>query len=92
MKKLLFFLKLGLYFVIGYVIFNFVCTITEILVINNLGMKLKFIDVYTNRYINNLFIYIIIYCIILIGIYIYNIISVKILNEKLNKIRREEQK
>lgn len=92
MKKLLFFLKLVLYFVIGYAIFNFDCTITEILVVNNLGMKLKFIDVYTNRYINNLFMYMIIYCIILIGNYIYNIISVKILNEKLNKIRREEQK
>ena len=90
MKKLLFFLKLCLYFLIGNIIFNVVCSITEILVVNNLGMNLKFIDVYTNRYTNNLFIYTIIYFFILIAIRIYDMISVKILNKKLNKIRKEE--
>lgn len=86
MKKLLFFLKLCIYFGIGNIIFNVVCSITEVIVVNNLGMHVNFI----NSYINNIYIYIIIYFVILILIRTYYTFSVKILNETLNKIRKVE--
>lgn len=86
MKKLLFFLKLCIYFGIGNIIFNVVCSITEVIVVNNLGMHVNFI----NSYINNIYIYIIIYFVILILIRTYDTFSVKILNETLNKIRKGE--
>lgn len=90
MKKLLFFLKLCIYFGIGNIIFNVVCSITEVIVVNNLGMHVNFINSYINNFINNIYIYIIIYFVILILIRTYDTFSVKILNETLNKIRKGE--
>ena len=90
MQKLLFFLKLCLYFLIGNIMFNVVCSITEIIVVHKLGMYVNFIDSYINNFMNNLFIYTIIYFAILILIRIYDIFSVKTLNTKLNKIKKEE--
>lgn len=90
MKRLLFLLRLCLYFLIGNIIFNVICTITEIIVVNNLGMSVEFVDIYIKNFIDNLFLYTIIYFAILILIYVYNTFSVKKLNKKLNKIRKGE--
>ncbi len=88
MKKLLFFLKLFIYFVLGNIIFNAVCSITEVIIVNNLGMHVNFINSYINSFTNNIYIYTVIYFVILISIRTYDTFSVKILNKTLNKIRK----
>lgn len=91
MKKLLFFLRLCLYFLIGNNLFNLVCSITEITVVNNLGMHVNFGESYIKSFTNNLCIYTIIYFTICIFICMYDMFSVKILNEKLEKVKRGNQ-
>lgn len=90
MKKLLFFLLLCLYFLVGNIIFNTFCTVTEVIIVNNLGIHVNFLNRYINNTINTIYIYTLIYFLILVSIYIYNIHFVKELNAKLKKIRKEE--
>ena len=90
MKRLLFFLQLCLYFLIGNIIFNVFCSITEIIIVNNLGMHTNFIDCYIRNTINNIYIFFILYIVILILIRLYDMYIVRVLNEKIKKIRKEE--
>ena len=88
MKKLLFFFKLCIYFVLGNIIFNTIYSITEVIIVNNLGMHVNFINSYINSFTNNIYIYTVIYFVILISIRTYDTFSIKILNKTLNKIRK----
>lgn len=80
--------KLLVYFIIGMLIFTAIVAVTEVLIVNNLGLNIKFLDSYKGNFLSSLQIYIILYFIILILNYICNVISVKKLNEKLDKIKK----
>lgn len=85
-------LKLILYGILGYVFFNVVMSLTEVIILKYFGLEENLICVFKNNMILNLTIYIILYLLIVISIYFYDRNIVKKLNEKLKKLkeRREE--
>lgn len=91
MKRIILFLTLCFYYLLGNIIFNIIFSITEVIIVNNLGMKINFFDICTNNFLNSLSIYTILYIGIIIGVYLYNWISVKKLNEKLEILKRREK-
>lgn len=77
-----------IYYFLGYLIFNTFIYITQLLIYLSLGIELGLIDSYILLYKNNLISYTVIYLIILIAYFIYNMILIKILNEKLKKVKK----
>ncbi len=90
MKKLTNILRLLLYFGLGYLLFNVVVSITEFvfLIILSNG-KIEFWGLLLKGFKENLKVYTIIYFIIFVLNLLYNLISIKILNAKLNKIKKK---
>ncbi len=77
-----------MYYLLGYLIFNIFIFLTQLLIYKALGLTLNLIDPYIDLLKNNLVIYTIIYFLILVSYLIYNTIVIKILNEKLQKIKK----
>ena len=77
-----------IYYFLGYLIFNTFIYITQLLIYLSLGIELGLLDSYILLYKNNLISYTLIYLIILIAYFIYNMILIKILNEKLKKVKK----
>lgn len=77
-----------IYYFLGYLIFNTFIYITQLLIYLVLKIDLSLVDSYIQLFKDNLIIYTVIYIIILIAYFIYNMILVKILNEKLEKIKK----
>lgn len=77
-----------MYYLLGYLIFNIFIFLTQLLIYKALGLTLNLIDPYIDLLKNNFVIYTIIYFLILVSYLIYNTIVIKILNEKLQKIKK----
>lgn len=77
-----------IYYLLGYLIFNMFIFLTQLLIYKTLGLTLNLIDPYSDLLKNNLVIYTIIYFLILVSYLIYNTMVIKILNEKLQKIKK----
>ena len=77
-----------IYYLLGYLIFNIFIFLTQLLIYKALGLTLNLIDPYSDLLKNNLVIYTIIYFLILVSYLIYNTMVIKILNEKLQKIKK----
>ena len=77
-----------IYYLLGYLIFNIFIFLTQLLIYKALGLTLNLIDPYIDLLKNNFVIYTIIYFLILVSYLIYNTIVIKILNEKLQKIKK----
>lgn len=77
-----------IYYFLGYLIFNTFIYITQLLIYLSLGIELGLTDSYILLYKNNLISYTVIYIVILIAYFIYNMILIKILNEKLKKVKK----
>ncbi len=92
MNKFKHILKIVLLFILGNIIFNCTISITELIVLSKIS-NIK-IDFY-NLYIENITKYAIIYIIIFLVIYfldcIYKKILIKKLNEKLSRMRCENE-
>lgn len=92
MKRILGFLKYVLYFVIGNIIFNLIFSATKTIVINEIGAHERFSDNLSSSFGDTVIIYSVVFLIILISNYIYNIYITKSLNEKLEDIRKRSDK
>lgn len=92
MKRVLGFLKYILYFIIGNVIFNLTFSVTKTIVINELGANEKFTELFIFSFKETNVIYSVVFLLILILNYIYNIYITKNLNEKLKNIRKGSEK
>lgn len=89
MKNLINILKLLLYFVLGYLLFTFIMFLVEVMMLNILSSGVRNIaGLYLKSIKGNLLIYTITFLVIFILNLIYNFISIKRLNEKLNKIKK----
>jgi len=88
MKKLLLLFRLCLYYIVGILLFTTLFTITELYILKDSGMNLKFFSSYITNFSNNLLIYTLLYFILIVSIRIYDILSVKKLNEKLQKMKK----
>lgn len=77
-----------IYYLLGYLIFNIFIFLTQLLIYKALGLTLNLIDPYIDLLKNNFVIYTISYFLILVSYLIYNTIVIKILNEKLQKIKK----
>lgn len=92
MRKVLGFLKYVLYFILGNIIFNLIFSATKTIVINELGANEKFTELFIFSFKETAVIYSVVFLLILILSYIYNIYITKNLNEKLKNIRKGSDK
>lgn len=89
MKNLINILKLILYFVLGYLVFTFVMFWVEVIFLNILSSGVNnIVELYLKSIKENLSIYTVTYLMIFILNLLYNFISIKRLNAKLNKIKK----
>lgn len=85
-------LKLILFGVLGYILFNIIVSLTEITILNYFGLKERIINIFKDNFVLNLSIYIITYFTMVISIYLYDKYIVKKLNDKLKKMRERGKK
>lgn len=85
-------LKLILFGVLGYILFNIIVSLTEITILNYFGLKERIINIFKDNFVLNLSIYIITYFTMVISIYLYDKYIVKKLNDKLKKMRKGEKR
>lgn len=79
-------------FFIGLIIFCFIYRGTEYLVVNILGMRVYFWDLFFEDIYEYLIKYSLLYIMVFVGNYIYNTIIVNKLNNKLNLFKEERRK
>ena len=79
--------RIVLYYIIGLLIFTAVLYLTQNLLLNLLGLGNEDIDIYLDGYIITAILYTALYAIINVGLYIYDRVSVKRLNEKLEQMK-----
>ena len=89
MKNLINILKLVLYYILGYLVFTFIIFLVEVILLNILSSGVNnFGELYLKSINGNLLAYTITYLVIFIFNLLYNFISIKRLNAKLNKIKK----
>ena len=76
-----------IYYIIGFLIFNVVLYLTQNLFLNIIGLNGEEIDVFLDNNIITMFIYTVLYVAIYIGIYIYDVITIRMLNEKFERMK-----
>lgn len=81
-----------MYYIFGYLIFNLFVLITQLLIYIILKLNLSLVDSYISLIKNNIQVYTIIYMCILSFYLIYNFILVKVLNKKLERIKKVGEK
>jgi len=90
-KDKLDYIKLILYFIIGYMVFNIVFSITQVLILNILGANGNVLEILIENFYINVIIYTIIYIVIILLNFTYNKIIAKKLNEKLQKLKERSE-
>jgi len=89
MKNLVNILKLVLFYILGYLVFTFIIFLVEVILLNILSSGVSDIgELYLKSIKGNVLAYTITYLVIFILNLLYNFISIKILNAKLNKIKK----
>ncbi len=89
MKNLVNILKLVLFYILGYLVFTFIIFLVEVILLNILSSGVSNIgELYLKSIKGNVLAYTITYLVIFILNLLYNFISIKILNAKLNKIKK----
>lgn len=77
------------YYIVGYIIFNILFSLTQMIIVYNLGMKENFMKIILNSFKSNLIVYTSLFIIVLLINLAYNIILTKKLNERLKNIKKE---
>lgn len=80
-------LKQIVYFIIGYIVFNFIFSLTQTILLTNLGFPRSIINVFKENYKIIFIMYVIVYVLIVSLNLIYNIKIANTLNKKLKKIK-----
>ena len=89
MKKFINILKLLLYFVLGYLVFTFIMFLVEVILLTILSSGVSdIVGIYLKSVNGNLLIYTVTYLMIFLLNLLYNFISIKRLNAKLNRIKK----
>ena len=81
-----------IFYIIGYIAFYLICILTAIIVMKLTGAKNIYeltIEMCNNYFFIITIIYTIIFFLVILLIHIYDLISIKKLNTKLKKLRRE---
>ena len=81
-----------IFYIIGYIAFYLICILTAIIVMKLTGAKNIYeltIEMCNNYFLIITIIYTILFILVILLIHIYDLISIKKLNTKLKKIRRE---
>ena len=76
----------------GLIVFSFIYRGTEYLVVNILGMRVHFCDLFFEDIYEYIIKYSLLYIMFFIGNYIYNTIIINKLNNKLNLLKEERRK
>ena len=88
MKAMNILLRIVLYYVLGYLLFNCIFALTQFFTLTILRYSSSnIIEIFTNNLILNLIIYTVIYILIVISNFIYKVKVTNKLNIKLKKIR-----
>ena len=81
-----------IFYIIGYIAFYLICILTAIIVMKLTGAKNIYeltIEMCNNYFLIITIIYTILFILVILLIHIYDLISIKKLNTKLKKLRRE---
>lgn len=89
MKKRI--INLFVYFILGYILFNIIVSLTKVIILTLNGLTQNIFNVLINEFKSNWLIYIILYFLLIVGIYIYDKTVVKKLNNKLEKIKERRK-
>lgn len=81
-------LRIVIYFVLGFAIFNFIEAIIESVILYFNGFSVSFLDKFINAINSNLIVYGILFVILYLGILLYDIVIVKKLNSSLNNYKK----
>ena len=87
MKKVLNLGEYILIFLLGYLIFVFLITVTQVIIYSVFGLLLNFCKIYMVNFQQFYIVYFIIFVICLIINIIYNFYFIKILNKSLEKVK-----
>lgn len=92
MEKIKLVFRNVIFYIIGYIAFYLVCILTAIIVMKLTGAKNIYeltIEMCNNYFLIITIIYTILFILVILLIHIYDLISIKKLNTKLKKLRRE---
>lgn len=92
MEKIKLVFRNVIFYIIGYIAFYLICILTAIIVMKLTGAKNIYeltIEMCNNYFLIITIIYTILFILVILLIHIYDLISIKKLNTKLKKIRRE---
>lgn len=88
MKKIKEVMKIILYFFIGNILFNLICSITQIVILNRLKIETNFYETYIETCSETTIFYTVVFILMLTSIYIHDYISVKRLNKRIKQIKK----
>ena len=92
MEKIKLVFRNVIFYIIGYIAFYLICILTAIIVMKLTGAKNIYeltIEMCNNYFLIITIIYTILFILVILLIHIYDLISIKNLNAKLKKLRRE---
>lgn len=90
MQKIKNILKMILYFILGFLVFSGIAALVEFIFLNILSdMVPNYIDLFVRDVPKSLKVYCIVSLVVFVLNVLYNLISIKILNDKLNRVKRE---
>ena len=90
MQKIKNILKMILYFILGFLVFSGIVALVEFIFLNILSdMVPNYIDLFVRDVHKSLKVYCIVSLVVFVLNVLYNLISIKILNDKLNRVKRE---
>lgn len=92
MEKIKLVFRNVIFYIIGYIAFYLICILTAIIVMKLTGAKNIYeltIEMCNNYFLIITIIYTILFILVILLIHIYDLISIKKLNTKLKKLRRE---
>jgi len=90
-KDKLDYIRQVLYFIIGYIVFNIVFGITQVVILNILGSNGNILEIFIENLYINIIIYTIIYIVIILLNFTYKKTITKKLNEKLQKLKERSE-
>lgn len=91
MKRIKEIAKIILYFFIGNILFNLICSVTQIVILNKLKVRTNFYETYIETCSETTIFYTVVFILMLTSIYIHDYISVKRLNRRIKQIKKQDK-
>lgn len=91
MEKIKAFSKLVWIYILGNLVFNLICSLTEMIGAKLLSFRVNFLTIFGDNVRSNIVLYTILHIVIMIGFYGINLYIVKVLNQKLKRGETSEE-